>query len=500
MSSKEKPHNYNLEKTVLGGVLKYPQVWPEIRFLSEEDFFSAVKKRNKVIFNIIRNELEKNNPIDTVILAEKINSIGINAGDGEVIDYLDALKITEITERGLIQAAKDLKLVSVRRMLFEDADKIQKYITSNEDDSIDKIISKVDSINNSRISSIISIEREPINLCEDLSDFIEDTGNNPRESLGLIAPWHHWNKLYGGFRLKDSYGFAGRAKDGKSTILMDLAWRMGNVVNQDKAVNQEKIPILYFDTEQEENENRFKLAACIANVSPALIESGKWRFDAESVSKVRKSLKEIDDCSYYHIYTPRLSVDEIRSLALRWYHQKVGRGNPAIICYDYVKLSGDDLAKTTKEYLAAAHKLDVLKDMVKEEMNATLLFGVQRNRSGVGKEASDDESSISLSDNLVQLAAYMAIIKRKTPEEIAEETLTHGTHKLITLTARKQGFEGKGFADIIKFKGKWTKNFLNMNIENYRVEEVSTGQELADFLDLKSSEEDGKNKKVKAPF
>lgn len=498
----EAPHSYKQEKNVLAGIIRYPETWLEISpFLTKEDFYSKYKKVHFVIFTIIKNELDQNKPIDPVLISEKINNLGITDGAIKIFDYIESLSLIQISKNGLLEAVKELKKITARREIYEASKQNLDFVSDPKVSNLklSEIIQSVDEVHNKKINSFYTEDNDPHNLCTDLHAFIEELGENPKEHLGLITHWPHFNAYYGGLRLKDSYGFAGRAKNGKSTIMMDVAYRVANTIDQTKFCGQKKIPILFLDTEQERDENRIKLASCIANVNPALVESGRWRQNEEAVKAIRENLPllEGDGSTYYHVYIPRLSVAEIKSICLRWYYKHVGRGNPCLIVYDYLKLSGDDLVSTSKEYLAASHKLDVLKDMVKEEINASLVFGVQRNRSALGKEAADDETSISLSDGLVQLATSLFIIKRKTPEEIAEETLKHGTHKLISVVTRKLGFDGLS-NDLIKYKGKWINNFLNMDIHNYRVNEVSTGKDLANYLDLRvDSDNNKKGKKVK---
>jgi replicative DNA helicase len=718
------PHSFRQEKYVLAGLMKYPQIWGEVSyFLSESDFYSETKKINSTIFSVLKMNLNDDKAVDAVIITEKIIQLGIGDSHEAIYDYILSLSLIQITEKGALEAVRQLKLITLKRDLFLTHQKNIEFLCSPQsaNKSAEEIIATVDKTNNEKINSFIVTSNEPINLCEGLSDFVEDIGNRPKDNLGLITPWKNFNNYYGGLRMRDSYCFAGRAKHGKalafgtliptpngfkkiedikegefvfsekgniievvatkywinrscfstiigdttieadenhewevfedidgepkvltsreiyesgdnfyvkgdccikssgdneeiisgfldrnskrysdikealfspslifyskrvrvkvlslieknkatknidgfteiiadsdeekyfisslirslgynlkilnkdglkilkyskdkcfykikfsptgekstaciqvdnpthlylcseffipthnSTILMDLAYRVGNCIYQTSIIGQKNIPILFLDTEQEKDENKIKLASCIANVDSSLIESGRWRNNPEITKNVRDAMKGIEKHSYHHIYVPRLSVQEMRSLCLRWYHKHVGRGNPCLIVYDYLKLSGEDLTKASKEYLMASYKIDVLKDMVKEEINGCLIFGVQRNRSGVGKDAVDDETSIALSDGIVQLASGVFIIRRKIPEELAVETDKFGTHKLIEVVARKRGFDGKDNS-IIKFNGKWMNNFLCMEIDNYRVNEVGTGRELSDYLAL----------------
>ena len=149
-----------------------------------------------------------------------------------------------------------------------------------------------------------------------------------------------------------------------------------------------------------------------------------------------------------------------------------------MICYDFVKLTGEKMGQNWAEHQAIGDKIDKLKKL-SEEINAPIITAMQMNRSGErGSQGAlvDDSSAISLSDRLQWFASFVAIFRRKSLEEMAEDGDRFGTHKLIPLKTRFQGKDAAGHHDIIRRtlqdgSERFMNNFLNFQVENFAIEE-----------------------------
>ena len=170
----------------------------------------------------------------------------------------------------------------------------------------------------------------------------------------------------------------------------------------------------------------------------------------------------------------------------------VGRGNRCVIAYDYVKLTGERVDKNWAEHQAIGEKIDKLK-RISEEVNAPLITAMQLNRSGesFNRNSSnlvDDSSAISLSDRLQWFATFVAIFRRKTLDETALDGERFGTHKLIPLKTRFQGRDAAGHQDLLRRRAadpvnghvseRFVNNFLNFRVENFKVEEEGSLQDI----------------------
>ena len=91
----------------------------------------------------------------------------------------------------------------------------------------------------------------------------------------------------------------------------------------------------------------------------------------------------------------------------------------------------------------------------------------------------DDSSAIAQSDRLQWFASFVAIFRRKTVDEIAEDGQDFGTHKLIPLKTRFQGKDAAGHHDLVRRvmpdgTTKYINNYLNFTIINFNVSEVGS--------------------------
>jgi hypothetical protein len=242
------------------------------------------------------------------------------------------------------------------------------------------------------------------------------------------------------------------------------------------------VPALILDTEMSREEMQFRMAASISNVPMWYIETGNWRKNKEMVDKVREGIQKMKKFKYMHYHVGNRNIDQVCSIVRRWYYSQVGRGNKCIVAYDYVKLTGEKVERNWAEHQAIGEKIDKLKKL-SEEINAPIITAMQMNRSGEthnrkSSDILDDSSAIALSDRLQWFAAFVAIFRRKTIDEIALDggQDRFGSHKLIPLKTRFQGKDAAGHHDLIKrtFEDgseKYVNNYLNFGVENFGVTE-----------------------------
>ena len=458
-----------LEKHVLGGLIKHPNVFADVeRFISEKDFYNNV---HSTLFLCLREKLNKNESIDKVILSEKIKSLGVTFKDDiNIYDYIDSISFTQITKEAVIEAAQQLVSFRIRRDLVLTAEKIKAVINDAAELPIQEVLSSVDKVFGEKINSY-SVHEQPQNLFEQLDVLIEERGENPNEDQGFLTPYSEFNRLYGGLRPKNLYAIASRPGEGKTTWLNDLAM---------KTAAKNGLKALILDTEMSREEMQFRMASSISGVPLHFLETGKWRKVEAYVKKVRDSYASMKKMQYDHLHVGNKNIDEICSLTRRWHLANVGRGNPCIIVYDYIKLTGERIGQNWAEHQAIGDKVDKIKKLA-EELNSPIITAIQLNRTGENfnrkaANVTDDSSAISITDRLLWFTSFMAIFRRKTTDEVALDTQDSGTHKLIALKTRFQGAEAAGHQDLIRRRmpdgtEKLERNYLNFEVQNFRVEE-----------------------------
>jgi replicative DNA helicase len=490
-------YSVQVERHVLGGLIRNPEIFFDIsKFISEKDFFNDV---HSTIFSCIKDELNKNNKIDKVLLAQKIKNLGISFKDEiDIFSYIDALALTQINSQGTINACKELSKLKVRRELMETAENVKKYVKENAEENIDAIVSKVDGIYNNKISQYY-IEGEPINLFEELESIIEEIGNNPRDETGLKTPYNNFNNLYGGLKQGNIYSIVSRPGQGKSTWLNDIGYKTSNVSNKNTKA-------LILDTEMSTLDTQMRLVASISGVPLWFIETGNWRKNPEMIQKVRDAWPKVKNMTHYHYHVANKNIDEISSIIRRWYYTKVGRVNQAVIVYDYIKLTGEKVGQNWAEHQAIGDKIDKLK-RISEEIKCPVITAMQLNRTGENfnrnaNQVTDDSSAIALSDRMQWFASFVGIFRRKTQDEIQVDGEQFGTHKLIAIKTRFQGKDGAGHHDLVRRRVgenefKYFNNYINFEVNNFNVEERGTLREIVDAenerldFDQEGQSEDG---------
>lgn len=481
-----------LEQSFLGGLIQHPETFYEVdSLISEIDFTNDI---NGTIFSIIRQICHSKEKLDKVILAQKIKNLGITFQcDVEVFDYIDSISLAPCDGLSVIKYAKELKNFSIRRDLKEMAQNIITTVSSNPEFDVDQLIGQVDRIYGDKVHGLIT-EGEVKNIFDDIEQFFESKALNPQDDIGITVPYKEFSRLYGGLRNGNLYAIVSRSGQGKSSWLVDISLNAH--------INNPKVKVLYLDTEMFSEDVKLRIAAGKTGIPFWTIDSGNWKKDIGYAQKMYNFFKEFKNYHFHHHCVGNKNVDQICSLIRRWYYSKVGRGNPALICYDYVKMTGEKMSNNWAEHQAIGEKIDKLKK-ISEEINCPLFTAMQMNRSGesFNKSAgsfSDDSSAISLSDRMSWFASYVGIFRRKTLEEIQRDTPEFGTHKLITLKTRFQGKDAKGHVDLLRRKDdqgndKYVSNYINFDVKNFRIEEKGSLEQIIERENQKYTLKDDKN-------
>lgn len=430
------------------------------------------------MFSVIGSMIVKNESIDPAIVANNISDFKINFENGiSAFDYLQSLKMRNISEDSIVQAAQIVKKFSIRRALVDNAKKLEKEICELDDSvSFDDIIKTADSIVNNQLNLYFNSQETPQNIFQDMEERIELRGENPVEEVGMMSPFKRVNELCGSLFLPGNITvIASRYGVGKTTVALDVCSKVGITYN---------VPVLHFDNGEmsyEELQNR--MCAAYTNVPLYLITSGKWRQNAQYTQEIRAFWKKIKNWKFFYYNVGGMNYEEMINIARRWYYSNVGRGNKMILSFDYIKLSS--LKGTSDMFWAGvgdmlnAMKTFIQKEIVFENKPMISLFtSVQANRSGISQnvrnddEIEDNERSIGLSDQIGQITSHLFILRKKTTNEIISEGPFFGTHKLIHIKSRHMGANPNRMFDLIEMPdGSKKKNFFHFNIVNFSVEE-----------------------------
>ncbi len=485
-------NSHELEQHLIAGLIKYPESYPLIAsFITQDDFFDKNTIVNKTIFCVLRQSLESGDALDEVLLAQRVQSLNISFEDNiNIADYIKALSMRQISKEGVLKAAQELKKITVRREIHNASLEVAKNMKSMPSSAtFDDIVSEADKIYNDKINLYEIGSNKPENLFDDMEDFIEERGNNPIDEFGLMGPHPRLNELYGSlFRPGNIAVVVARAGVGKTQFCMDFCTKVSEINNN--------IPVLHFDNgEMSKEELIIRQCSALSGVPMHLLETGRWRqAGAEVIQKVRDTWAKVKNFKFYYYNVAGHSIDSMLNIIRRFYYSEVGRGNQMIFSFDYIKTTYER-QNGVSSWETVGRMVDKFKQLIQKELcfndkpAVAMLTSVQSNRLGITNNRNsdnivDDESIVSLSDQITQFCSHLFLLRQKTMDEIQDEPEGFGTHKLICLKYRWLGKDvHRALQPIEMPDGSKRKNYINLKLENFAIEERGDLQDMVSHMD-----------------
>jgi replicative DNA helicase len=487
------------EKIILGGLIQYPETYAEIQpFIKAADF----SRIHSTIFSVISQEIENKSLPTPLILATRLNSLGVKFPSLNTLEYIETLRYQSIDKNQISATAKEVKKYSIVRLVYENAALLQNKVVELKDRPASELLAEVDKLVENSSNVFDSDEGEAVNLYDKLADFVEEKGNNPTTDVGYKMPFKLWNDYYGGLRKGGIYFTASRSGQGKSTFLSYIADQVANVCNPGQ-----DIKVLFLDTEMDEDDQMTRLAAVRTKCPFYLIDTGQWRQSEEWCLKIRDQLEVIkkENRNLWFKQVSSYGIDSLTNFIKRWYFKNVGRGGNALIIYDYLKVLAGDGDSRQPEWAIALQKMQKLKDLALS-LKCPIFTALQVNRSGTttnksSSEVVDDETVLSISGRIDWLVNYAGILRRKTHDEISEDGVDFGSHKLITLKSRYQGRISSGHQDLVKViengKTRYKPNYLCFDLDNFDVQERGDFRTIAELKGMTKIKKDNSDKNTR---
>jgi len=485
-----KLYSYQTEKHVLGGIIKNPRTFADIDVvISSKDFYSDV---HSTIFSCLKNIADEGGEIDTVTVAQKIKNLGISFKDDlNIFDYVESISWTQISPKATVQAALDLKDKKIRRDIERNAGKIIAHLGKTLDNPISSVLAECDGLYAENVNEFYSLDQKPRVLLDGIIEELELRASNPTEEVGLQVPYENFNRLFGGLRSKCLYTIVARPENGKTTFISDLARKTGEL-------NGTKTLIL--DTEMPTQDVEMRMFSSISNVPMWYLETGKWSLNKELHKKTNEGFKKVKEYLkkklVHHYHVGEKNIDEICSIARKWKLSEVGRDKPCIIAFDFLEIGSDRTSNNWAEWQIMGQKIKMLKRLA-VELEIPLIVAMQSNRGGEGRKLGDDIDSrvIASSDRVQWFSDFTFFLARKTTEEIQWDGEERGSHLLANLKARYQGRYATGHHDLVRRRDpngnlKLYKNYINLEIQNFNVEERGTLHDIAEEERMQLSSED----------
>lgn len=482
-----------LEQHLLAGLIKYPKKYFDVSSIIEaDDFYSEDSCVNKTIFLILKQMIEAGEAVDDVVLSQRVKSLGISFEDNiNPSEYIKALRLRQISPEGMIEVSQDIKKLSLRRTIQSSClDVAQKMKSIPPDYKLNDIITEADKAYNSNID-LFSIQKDtPENIYDGMEQFIEGRALSPITEFGLMGPHKRINEMYGSLlRPGNITVVVARSGVGKTQFCMDFCT---------KVAMEHNVPVLHFDNgEMSKEELIIRQCAALSGVSMHLLETGKWRSqDEHTINKVTAVWKKIKNLKFYYYNVAGMDVDSMINVLKRFYYSKVGRGKKMVFSFDYIKTTSEKNSKNQSHWQLIGDMVTKFKNCIQREIcedgnpMIPMITSVQSNRYGITTNRNsdaivDDESIVSLSDQITQFSSHLFALRRKTMDELENEPDNSGTHKLICFKYRHLGENALRAINPVEMPdGGKKNNYINLHMENFNITEKGDLVDMVEFQSL----------------
>ncbi len=479
-------YSLELEQQILSTLLQHPDTYVQISYINSKDF----SRVNSPIFSVIQQIIESKGRPDAVVVSERLKSAGITIDGIDVGEYVSTLvNLRSVDPKNVVELAGELKKKTLIRTINENCDKLKREVNQNSEKSGREIISSVDKYLGDSLIDMTGGESTGTNMMEVIPDMIEEMGNEPDTIPGIRPPYESMFQAHGFWKPGSISFFVARRAMGKSLLKLDICRKVN-------LCNDRPIHVLLLDSELSLRDQVIRFVCGNIGAPYHLIDNHQWRKDTEWCPKIRAELDRIRNEKNKNIWFEaigNMGGAEMMTFIKKFYLKNVGKNDaykgssPFLIIYDYFKMTNAD-DKSDAEYLAAYAKSEMLKD-VAEYCKCPIISSIQANREGItgGREShSDTAACVSLSDRLGWLPSYMGIWRKRTHEEMIDDsspTEMASSHKLIDIKKRYFGPGGVEFDKAIRVKnGKnfnYVQNYINFEVSGFDVQDKGT---LGQFL------------------
>ena len=425
------PFNFDIEQAVLSALISKSneqQSKEVIDECHESDFYD---QRNKLIFRYVRRMVEKNIPIDSLSLTEKLSESGkLEAVGG--YGYVSSLAQVQFSLYTLTNHAKTLSDLRLKRDLLELSFKLNGMIESKEqnEDIINSIEEDLKDLSLKTGGTEIKHIREASGEWLDELQRREDSGGS---ILGLRTGFDQLDERLCGIGKESLVTIVGRPSHGKTLFTQAICQNVGLDQNKDT---------LFFSMEMSGNEVYERFVSGIGNVLPEELRTA--RFSSEGLGRVERAVHTLDNSRIHYTDNSTQTLGQIRSRV-----RKFKNKNPALslVVIDYLGLM--ELPIADRHDIAIGKVTKGLKQLAKE-LKVPVILICQAGR-GLDKTNRPTMSDIKDSSSIEADSDVVIFVHR---QEIADpDTPLKGITEIII--AKDRHNNGNGTVYMQKINGSF---------------------------------------------
>ena len=412
------------ERNVLGLCLKNPDLLVDVEgYELSPQHFGIDQHRN--IFTAMMYLYSKGmnpSPLSIMeVIVDKKAKEEINKMGG--LQYLDDISQTEVDKSNLKIFCQKVRQTWARRELYNICEHGKEYMLSDESETKNptELVSEIEAKVMDIASTAVS-ENGAHKMGEGLRERMREKALMPSQIAGLEVGWDNFDYLTNGAQPGDMVVVVARAKCGKSVVLTTWA---------KKIAIEDKLPVLYIDTEMSAEEQEERLVSMISGVDYAEVMNGLYAVDTDKgtkedkIKRVNDAITLIEQSPYYHVYMPTLTLEKVQAVT----KQHKAKYDICALFFDYIKIpSNNKPGGNSKEYQELGYLTTGIKELC-GSLGIPCFTACQENRNDV-KGVEKDESSIGCSDRILQYATKLCFFYRKTDEQIARDSILLGNRQI----------------------------------------------------------------------
>tara|TARA_Y100001938_G_scaffold104877_1_gene143121 strand:+ start:87 stop:1436 length:1350 start_codon:yes stop_codon:yes gene_type:complete len=312
------PCDTNLENSVLGALIRFPEVYPTVRdYITDDEIF--YQKKARCLWRKLKKMLNKNEFVDLTTVSASLKDEDMAEGVTHVYVVDCSMSVGASSSTGAY--VKKLYEKYLMRRVVEETTKIQNNAMNSGDETYDCIVNA-----HTLFSELIELNptKEKQSIDSLLIDAVQDIQN---KDVNLVKTgYNSIDKFAGGLTRGEITIIGGRPGHGKTTMMVNmLASLVGN--GYKVALFNRELP----------NIEVIKKLICLESqkLSYSLIRQGIHSQDSlTQIEQVRKIIKEKYNEEKF------LMFDNIRDFAKT--SAEVKRFKPDVIMDDYIQLVSPD--------------------------------------------------------------------------------------------------------------------------------------------------------------
>ena len=415
----------NVEKNIITICLKHPEKIIDIKEqdITEKMFLIEANRYIYMAINYLFYKKQDPTPyaIMEVMTDKSMRKVVEDFGGTE---YLEILSTARANVNNLDIFCQKLKQAYTRFMLCQICDDTKDFVLTDKAEVLNpsEIIGQHENMV-AELSNNVQQTKDIYKMGEDTEYVLEQRAENPNTVPGLEVGWNKFDYYTNGGQAGDLIMLCARAKTGKSTTLTNWAVKLGI---------EDKIPILYFDTEMSAREQEDRILSILSGVPHKEIMNGMYCLDTENgkaedkKKRIRYAIQKMQEGYYYHIYMPNFTIEKVNAVAKKFKIQN----NIQAIFFDYLKFPSSQVAslKSVQEWQMLGYIASGLKDLA-GTLKVPVYSGCQENRSNLDSDRKD-ERNVGGSDRILQLATKLVFLSNKQEDQIIKEEGLLGNQKL----------------------------------------------------------------------